>query len=52
MEVTKPIIHSIIDTTTTPGYIYIGEAPVASLETDDVWTISRASLVSPFDMNY
>lgn len=52
MEVTKPIIRTIIDTTTTVGYIYFGEAPVTSLETEDVWLISRASLSSPFNINY
>lgn len=52
MEITKPILHSIIDTTTTPGYIYCGEAPISSLETEEVWTICRISTSSPYDINY
>ena len=52
MEITKPIVHSIIDTTTTPGYIYVGEAPIASDETSDVWTIARISTSSPYEINY
>lgn len=52
MEITKPILHSIIDTTTTPGYIYIGEAPITSIESDEVWTICRISTSSPYDISY
>lgn len=52
MEITKPILHSIIDTTTTPGYIYIGEAPITSVESDEVWTICRISTSSPYDISY
>lgn len=52
MEVTKPIIRNVIDTTSSPGYIYFGEAPVESTEDQLVWLISRASLSSPFDINY
>lgn len=52
MEVTKPIVHEKIDTTTTVGYIYFGSAPITALDDDPVWTISRASLSSPYDINY
>ena len=52
MEVTKPIIRNVIDTTSTPGYIYFGEAPVEATEEQQVWLISRASLSSPFNINY
>ena len=52
MEISLPIIHSLIDTTTTPGYIYIGEAPIIASEDSEEWTISRVSLSSPYDINY
>lgn len=52
MEVTLPIVHDKIDTTTTVGYIYFGSAPIIASEDDSEWTISRVSLSSPYDINY
>lgn len=52
MEVTKPIIQTLIDTTTSVEYIYIWEAPILAWVDSQEWTISRVYLLPPYSIQY
>lgn len=41
--VAEPLMSSRVDSTSTPGYTYFGDAAPGSLVGDSVWRISRVS---------
>ena len=41
--VAEPLMSSRVDSTSTPGYTYFGNAAPGSQVTDSVWRISRVS---------